>query len=123
MINNRRIQRLKHNIKKAYAPKEFSKVVIRAKEGLFLFNLFEKPGSAERRIKIDKEIINYDVSEITNHSIDKIIVVGDGKTQPVIIVKDGPKDDEFERVKQYADKGILNYKDLSNTELMALSNI
>ena len=104
MINNRRIQRLKQNIKKTYGSKEFSKVYVKAKEGLFLFNLLEKPGSDERRVKIDNESINYDVAEFIDHSIDKILVVGDGRSQPVIIIDDIPEDDDFQELKQYADE-------------------
>lgn len=124
MINNKRIQRLKHNIKKVYGSKEFSKVAIRAKEGLFLFNLLEKPGSDERRIKLDMEIANYDVSECTNHSIDKILVVGDGRIQPVIIIDDIPEDDDFQQLKQYADENnILNYSELSTEDLKKIVDL
>lgn len=124
MINNKRIQRLKQNIKKAYGSKEFSKVVIRAKEGLFLFNLLEKPGSDERRIKLDTEIVNDDISEFTDHSIDKILVVGDGRAQPVIIIDDFPEDDDFQELKQYADKNnILNYSELSTDDLKKIADL
>ncbi len=124
MISNKRIQRLKQNIKKAYGSKEFSKVVIRAKEGLFLFNLLEKPGSDERRVKIDKESINYDVAEFTDHSIDKILVVGDGRSQPVIIIDDIPEDDDFQELKQYADENnILNYSELSTDDLKKIADL
>lgn len=124
MINNKRIQRLKHNIKKTYGSKEFSKVAVRAKEGIFLFNLLEKPGSDERRVKIDKEIINYDVAEFIDHSIDKILVVGDGRSQPVIIIDDIPEDDDFQELKQYADENnILNYSELSTDDLKKLADL
>lgn len=123
MISNKRIQRLKQNIKKAYGSKEFSKVVIRAKEGLFLFNLLEKPGSDEREIKLDEEIINYDVSEFPNCSINDILVVGDGRAEPVIIYG-SLEDDDFQEVKQYADENnILNYSELSTEDLKKIAHL
>ena len=123
MINNRRIQRLKQNIKKTYGSKEFSKVYVKAKEGIFLFNLLEKPGADERRIKLNDEIINHEISEFTDYSINEILVVGDGRVEPVIIYG-ALEDDDFQNVKQYADENnILNYSELSTDDLKKIADL
>lgn len=86
MINSKRISKLKKDIKDKIGDIKYIKFNVKTKEGLYVIDL-NAPGK-RKYIKIDKpieELITYDFSE---YSVKDILIVGDGKTEPVAIVED-----------------------------------
>lgn len=114
MLSSKRIAKLTRDIKKVYGSKEYQKIIVKAKEGLFLFNLkANSPG--DKRKKIREVIPECNVDDLSSTSIEDILVVGDGTTIPIVIY--GKLEDNH-IIKEYANESnILNFKELTNEEL------
>ncbi|MBY6931872.1 hypothetical protein [Clostridium botulinum] len=120
MINTKRISKLKRDIKNKYGMQEYAKFVVKAEEGLFLFNLTQNPAIDNQRKKIEKELTGYKVNDYSNYSIEDILVVGDGRTEPIVIYG-CLEDDEFRDIKKYSNKdNVINYSELSKEQLIEI---
>lgn len=89
MINDKRIGKLKKEIKKKIGSIEYIKFNIKTKEGLYLFDI-NAPGEhhKDKYTKIDKVVEGLETCDLSEYSIENILIVGDGKTEPVFILGD-----------------------------------
>lgn len=119
MINSKRISKLKKDIKDKIGDIKYIKFNVKTKEGLYMIDI-NAPGES-KYIKIDKpieELITYDFSE---YSVKDILIVGDGKTEPVSIVDDIPYKEKI--IKGYLNNPEEPFKDFTNDELIEISDI
>lgn len=115
MLNSKRISKLTRDIKKVYGSKEYQKIIVKAKEGLFLFNLTTSVTGESKRKKISKAVPECNINDLSETSIKDILVVGDGESIPIFI--DGELEEDHV-IKEYANESnILNFKELTNEEL------
>lgn len=122
MINNKRVCKLKKDIKKKLGNIECIKFYVKTKEGLYLFN-FNAPGvhHKDKYTKIDKVIEGLKLYDLSEYSIDDILIVGDGKSEPTVIIDDTPyKDKIIDGYMNYPDEPFKNF---SNEELKEIANI
>ncbi|MBY6836271.1 hypothetical protein FDG50_01845 [Clostridium botulinum] len=120
MISTKRISKLKRDIKNKYGMQEYAKLVIKAEEGLFLFDLTQNPAIDNQRKKIEEELTGYKVKDYSNYSIEDILVVGDGRAEPIVIYG-SLEDDDFRGIKKYSNKdNVINYSELSKEQLIEI---
>ncbi|WP_459479626.1 hypothetical protein [Clostridium saccharoperbutylacetonicum] len=123
MVISKRISRLEKELKRLCKGKEYSNVIIKAKEGLFLIDLTINKTIGNYKTPIDRAISGYEINDFSNTSIDDILIIGNGDSMPIIIYG-ALEDDYIEALKTYADENnVINLKDLSNNELNSIINI
>lgn len=127
MINNKRISKLKKEIYKIKGNPKYLRCIVKAREGLYLFELNKDIEHHKECYKpIDKEIEGLEVIECSNYSIENIFIVGDGKSELVVFTDDVLEDipnDVKERFKEACIKNPENpYKELSTEDLKVLIN-
>jgi hypothetical protein len=116
MINNKRISKLKRDIYKKVGKLCYSNFIIQAIDGLYLFEMnkgaiFHK----DKYIKIDKAIDGLEIIDYKECSIDSLLIVGDGKSEPVIIEDHIPYSERI--AEGYLNNSNEPFKDFSNDEL------
>ena len=85
MLSRKRMNSIKKELKKIIGAIDCSKFIVKAKDGLFLFDL---KNQQRRYEKIDSEIPGYKVEDLKEFSIENIIVCGDGSHETVTIIID-----------------------------------
>lgn len=111
-----RINNIKRNLKINNGKEDYSKIIIKAKEGLFLFDLVKK-----QRQEIDRFLPGYEINDFSNVSIDKILVIGSIEHTPTAIIDDIDSCEENEDILNFFDKNnMLNLKELPNDKLQEL---
>lgn len=122
MINNKRIAKLRRDIYKKVGKTCYSKFIVQAIEGLYLFEMNKKSiFYKDNYTKLDKAIDGLEIIDYKECSIDSLLIVGDGKSEPVIIEDNIPY---AERIAE----GYLNdpeepFKNFSNDELKDISEM
>ncbi|KEI10831.1 hypothetical protein Z957_12350 [Clostridium sp. K25] len=121
IISRKRIINIKKELEKKIGKEEYTRFIIRAKNGLFLIDLTKKPIYSH----IKKEIPGLEIEDCLNCNMEDIIVAGDGTMEPVIICMDMPDDEEIEKAirKVKADntkESKLNFEDVSTEELIKI---
>jgi hypothetical protein len=120
---SKRISRLERGIKRFCKGKEYSNVVVKAKEGLLLIDLTIDKTIGNYKTPIDHVMPGYDINDFSNTSIEDILIIGNSDSMPIIIYG-ALEDDDIEALKPYADESnVINLKDLSNEELNNIINI
>lgn len=128
MINSKRMSKLKKDIYKIKGNPKYLKCIVKAREGLYLFELNRDIEHHRGCYKaIDKEIEGLEVIECGDYSIENILIVGDGKSELVVftddILEDIPNDVKV-RFKNSCIKNSDNpYKELSTEDLKALIDL
>lgn len=89
MISIRRINLIKRDLIKKNCDGKNTKFIINAKDGLYLVDLRSE---FNKYTKIDFVIKGYKVEDLQEFAIKDILVCGDGRTGPVIIIDDIPED-------------------------------
>lgn len=125
MINNKRISKLKKEIYKIKGNPKYLRCIVKAREGLYLFELKKEIEHHRDCYKaIDKEIEGLEVIECGEYSIDDILIVGDGKSEFIVFMEDSLEDipnDVKERFKKACLRNPENpYKELSTDDLKLL---
>lgn len=127
MISNKRISKLKKEIYKIKGKPKYSKCIVMAREGLYLFELnkvIEHHRECYKRI--DDVIEGIEVIECKEYSIEDILIVGDGKSEFKVFIDDILEDipnDVKERFKESCIKNPDNpFKELSTEDLKVLLN-
>lgn len=89
MINSKRILKLRTEISKKIGQTKYIKFNIKAKEGLFLVN-FNTPGNIHQSkyTKIDKPVEGLETYDLSAWSIEDILIIGNGKSEPTTILDD-----------------------------------
>lgn len=121
MINSKRVLKLKKEVYKKVGNPIYSKFVVKTKEGLFLFDNNIKGIHHESKYKSIKEPIKgLIIEDLSDYCIDDILIVTDGKSEPVIIL-DGPY---AERIADgYANDPERPFKDFTTDELKEIADI
>lgn len=89
MINSKRISKLKKDIYKIKGNPKYLRCIVKAREGLYLFEL--NKGIEHHRgcyKAIDKEIEGLEVIECGDYSIENILIVGDGNSEFKVFIDD-----------------------------------
>ena len=125
MISNKRIARLKKEIYKIKGNPKYSKCIVKAREGLYLFQL--RKGIEHHKdlyTKIDKEIEGLEVVECSEYSIEDILIVGNGESEPIVFIDDILEDIPSDVKERFKSSCIKNpddpYKELSTEDLKLL---
>ena len=89
MINDKRIDKLKREIKNKLGSIEYIKFNVKTKEGLYLFDL-KADGiyHKDHYIKIDELVKGLKLYDLSEYSIDDILIIGDGKNRSTVIIDD-----------------------------------
>lgn len=121
-ISKSRINKIKKDLENKLGKEEYRKFIVKAKDGLFLFDMLKNPFYEDRYMHVEKEIPGLEIVDCSHCNIRDIIVAGNGTQEPVIICIDIPDDEELEKaiMKVKADNTSptrLNFEDLSNEEL------
>lgn len=121
-VSRSKINKIKRDLENKLGKEEYRKIIIKAKDGLFLFDMLKNPLHEERYMSIENEVPGIEVMDCSHCNISDIIVAGNGTQEPVIICIDIPDDEELEKaiMKVKADNTSLsglNFEDLSNEEL------
>ncbi|NLK23189.1 MAG: hypothetical protein GX309_04195 [Clostridiales bacterium] len=89
MINSKRILKLRTEISKKVGQTKYIKFSIKAKEGLFLVN-FNTPGNIHQSkyTRIKNLIEGLEIYDFSEWSIEDILIIGDGKSEPTTILDD-----------------------------------
>jgi len=86
MINSKRVNKLRRNVYKIKGNPAYSKFIVQAKEGLYLFDSDKVViHHKEKYSPIDKPVEGLQLLDCSEYSIDSILIVGDGKSEPVVI--------------------------------------
>lgn len=125
MINNRRISKLKKEIYKIKGNPKYLKCIVRAREGVYLFELKKDAKNHKECYKpIDKEIEGIEVVECSDFSIEDILIVGDGNSELVVFTDDIIGDACYDLKKRFKKACINNpenpYRELSTEDLKIL---
>lgn len=122
MINDKRIGKLKKEIKKKIGSIEYIKFNIKTKEGLYLFDI-KAPGDShkDKYTKIDKVIEGLKLYDLSEYSMDDILIVGDSKSKPTVIIDDIPYKKEI--IDGYMNNPKEPFKNFSDEELKDIANI
>lgn len=125
MINSKRLSKLKKELIKVYKIDDPKKFIIKVKEGLFLYDLNINPIENSQRVKINKAIKGIHIEDLSNNSIDELVVVsGEGYHLSVIIDDIEGNLEGSQVLKDYFNEAnILNYSDLSREQLIELSDL
>lgn len=121
-ISRSKINKIKRELENKIGKEEYRKFIIKAKDGLFLFDMQKDPFYEKRYVQVENEISGLEIEDCSHCNIEDIIVAGNGTQEPVIICIDIPDDEELEKAftKVKADNTSttgLNFEDLSNEEL------
>lgn len=122
MLNNKRIAKLRRDIYKKVGKICYSKFIVQAKEGLYLFEMNKEAiFHKDKYTKLDKAIDELEIIDYKECSIDSLLIVGDGKSEPVII------EDNIPYAKRITE-GYLNdpedpFKNFTNDELKNISEM
>lgn len=121
MINSKRVLKLKKEVYKKAGNLIYSKFVVKTKEGLFLFDTNIKGIHHKDKYKPIKEPIKgLIIEDLSEYWIDDILIVTDGKSEPVIIL-DGPY---AERIADgYTNNPERPFKDFTTDELKEIADI
>lgn len=111
MINDKRIGKLKKEIKKKIGIIEYIRFNVKTKEGLYLFDI-NAPGEhhKDKYTKIDEIIEGLKLYDLSEYSIEDILIVGDSKSEPTVII-DGYMNNPEEPFKNFSDEQL---KEISN---------
>ncbi|WP_291650140.1 hypothetical protein [Clostridium sp.] len=128
MISNKRISKLKKEIYKIKGDLKYSKFLVKTREGLYLFQLRKNTENhKECYTPIDNPRDGLEVVECSDYSIDDILIVGNGESEPTVLIDDILEDipnDVKERFKNSCIKNPDNpYKELSTEDLKALIDL
>lgn len=120
MINSKRVSKLKSQVYKIKGNPTYTKFIVEAREGLFLFEANKGViHHREHYTKLDKPIPGLEVVDCSSCSIDGLLIVGDGKSEPVIISDDIPYADEI--AEGYLNNNENPYKNLSREQLIEIA--
>lgn len=124
MINSKRLNKLKKDIKKRYSSIDTHKFIINAKEGLFLFDLTVSNIEDKRR-KIEEVLKGVEVYNYSETSIDNLLIVGAPGSRITIIIDDIEDDPEGTQIlREYFNAAnMLIYSDLTNEQLKEIAAI
>lgn len=125
IVSKNRINKIRKELENKIGKEEYSKFIIRAKDGLFLFHMKRDPFREKYYDCIEKEIPGLKIADCSHCNIKDIIVAGDGTQEPVIICIDMSDDEEIQKAirKVKADNtspGKLNFEDVSTEELIKI---
>lgn len=126
MINNKRISRLKKEIYKIKGNPKYLKCIVKARDGLYLFELNK---DIEHHIecykRIESVLDGVEVIECEEYSIEDILIVGDGKSEFKVFLEDILEDIPDEIKERFRESYIKNpkdpYKELSTEDLKILA--
>jgi len=121
----KRINRLEKELESNIGKLEYIKFIVKTKEGLFLFDLNKDVDEhIEKYAPIADIIPGYYVHDVSEHPLDTILIVGDGKHEPICIIddyEDLPEEIQ-ESFKKACNKNSSNpYKELTTEELKVLA--
>lgn len=124
MISSKRVNKLKRNIEKMYSVIDTHKFIVKAKEGLFLFDQTELK-TEEKRKKINEVIKGIEVFNCSEVSINNILIVGAPGSNKTIIIDDIEEDPEGMKIlREYFNAAnMLIYSDLTNEQLKEIAAI
>lgn len=89
MINSKRMSKLKKDIYKIKGNPKYLKCIVKAREGLYLFELNRDIEHHKECYKpIDKEIEGLEVIECNDYSIEDILIVGNGNSEFKVFIDD-----------------------------------
>ena len=89
MINSKRILKLRTEISKKVGQTKYIKFNIKAKEGLYLFDLNTSgEHHKDKYTKIDKPVEGLEIYDFAEYNIEDILIVGNGKLEPTAILDD-----------------------------------
>ena len=122
MINDKRIGKLKKEIKKKIGIIEYIRFNVKTKEGLYLFDI-NAPGEhhKDKYTKIDEIIEGLKLYDLSEYSIEDILIVGDSKSEPTVIIDDIPYKNEI--IDGYMNNPEEPFKNFSDEQLKEISNI
>lgn len=125
MIDNKRIAKLKKEIYKIKGSPKYSKLIVKTREGLYLFQLRKNTENhKECYTPIDNTIDGLEVVECSDYSINDILIVGNGESELTVLMDDILEDipnDVKERFKSSCIKNPDNpYKELTTEDLKVL---
>lgn len=127
IISKNKINKIKRNLEGSIGKQEYTKFIIKAKDGLFLFDLSKNPFYEDIYIPIEKELQGLIVEDCSKCLIENIIVAGNGKSEPVIITMDDLEEVPEELQYNFKDACINNpsdpFSELTTEELKVLANI
>lgn len=125
MISSKRVNKLKKDINMIYKKASETTFIIKAKEGLFLYDLTKNPLIESQKKQIEKPIRGIEIEDISESSIENIVVVAGEGYHLNVIIDDIEDDPEGKRIfKEYfIENNILNYKNLTNEQLKEIAAI
>ena len=106
-----RLIKIKNGIERNVPQEEPSNFIIRAKDGLYLYD------SINKRKEINVALIGYEIKDFSNFSIKDIFVMYINENNPIVIT-DKLEDDQL--LKKYFNDNILNFKELTTDEIKEL---
>lgn len=106
-----RIIKIKNGIERKMGKEEPSNFIIRAKDGLYLYD------SINKRKEINTALIGYEIKDFSNFSIKDIFVIYINENNPIVIT-DNLKEDQL--LRKYFNDNILNFKELTTDEIKEL---
>ncbi|MBS5984047.1 MAG: hypothetical protein KIC67_15715 [Clostridium butyricum] len=88
MMNSKRLEKIRKLINEKLKSAEYSRVMIKTYEGLYMLKGFPEYKISKLAILPDDTNYIYEDLSKNNVSIDDLVIVSDGKREPIIIVED-----------------------------------
>lgn len=118
--NTKRVRRLQKEIYKRKGNPRYSKFIIRASDGLFLFQSSNTVMRGHDKYTLIKEPIQgIQIVDCEGCSIKELLIVGDGISEPVLIEDDIPFADDV--AEGYLKDRANPFKDLSTDKLKEIA--